>query len=95
MQTEPDRILPLSDPSAGLALVGGEGGSLARLTAAGVPVPPGFHITTAAYRRFVAEHGLQEQDTLKAYLAGQEAQERGCQQAEQAISERLDPLRQR
>jgi phosphoenolpyruvate synthase/pyruvate phosphate dikinase len=41
--------------------VGGKGASLARIAAAGLPVPPGFHITTAAYRRFVSEHGLQEQ----------------------------------
>jgi rifampicin phosphotransferase len=31
------------------------------MAAAGLPVPPRFHITTAAYRRFVTEHGLQEQ----------------------------------
>ena len=61
MQTKPDLILPLSDTSAGLSLVGGKGASLARLAAAGLPVPDGFHVTTAAYRQFVAEHGLQEQ----------------------------------
>ena len=54
-------ILPLSDVSAHLSQVGGKGASLARMAAAGLPVPPGFHITTAAYRRFVTEHGLQEQ----------------------------------
>jgi rifampicin phosphotransferase len=54
-------ILPLSDASAGLSQVGGKGASLARMAAAGLPVPPGFHITTAAYRRFVEENGLQEQ----------------------------------
>jgi len=57
---ESSLIVPLGDASAGLSLVGGKGASLARLAAAGLPVPPGFHITTAAYRRFVAEHGLQE-----------------------------------
>ena len=41
--------------------VGGKGASLARMAAAGLPVPPGFHITTAAYRRFMTENGLQEQ----------------------------------
>ncbi len=61
METKPNFIVPLSDPSAGLSQVGGKGASLARLAAAGLPVPPGFHITTAAYRRFVTEHGLQEQ----------------------------------
>jgi len=61
MQAKPNFIMPLSDASAGLSQVGGKGASLARLAAAGLPVPPGFHITTAAYRRFVAEHELQEQ----------------------------------
>lgn len=39
--------------------IGGKGRSLARLANAGFAVPGGFQITTAAYRRFVAEHGLQ------------------------------------
>ena len=51
--------LPLSDPRADLALAGGKGASLARLVRAGLPVPAGFHITTAAYRAFVEENGLQ------------------------------------
>ena len=46
-------ILALDDASATLELVGGKGASLARLVAAGLPVPPGFHVTTTAYRRFV------------------------------------------
>src|SRR6266849_3017207 len=54
-------ILPLSDVSAHLSQVGGKGASLARMAAAGLPVPAGFHVTTAAYRRFVTKHGLQEQ----------------------------------
>src|SRR5437016_4591771 len=53
-------VLALDDASATLEQVGGKGASLARLAAAGLPVPPGFHITTAAYRRFVTENGLQE-----------------------------------
>ncbi|MBN1874298.1 MAG: hypothetical protein JXA33_08700 [Anaerolineae bacterium] len=61
MQVKADFILSLADASAGLSQVGGKGASLARLAAASLPVPPGFHITTAAYRRFVAEHSLQEQ----------------------------------
>ena len=54
-------VLALDDPAATLEQVGGKGASLARLAAVGLPVPPGFHITTAAYRYFVAENGLQEQ----------------------------------
>lgn len=75
MPTKPDLILPLSDTSAGLSLVGGKGASLARLAAAGLPVPPGFYITTTAYRQFVAEYGLQEQilAAVSAVNAGQPA----------------------
>ncbi|MER7366538.1 PEP/pyruvate-binding domain-containing protein, partial [Nonomuraea wenchangensis] len=47
-------VLPLDDPVADLALAGGKGASLARLARAGLPVPGGFHVTTAAYRAFVA-----------------------------------------
>ncbi|MEV4287674.1 PEP/pyruvate-binding domain-containing protein [Nonomuraea bangladeshensis] len=47
-------VLPLADPAAELALAGGKGASLARLARAGLPVPRGFHVTTAAYRAFVA-----------------------------------------
>ncbi|MDR3602316.1 MAG: PEP/pyruvate-binding domain-containing protein [Desulfosporosinus sp.] len=53
-------ILPLNDASATLELTGGKGASLARLAASGLPVPPGFHVTTTAYRSFVNENGLQE-----------------------------------
>src|SRR5260370_17383332 len=63
MSNEPGTtlVLALDDASATLEQVGGKGASLARMAAAGLPVPPGFHITTAAYRRFVAENGLQEE----------------------------------
>src|SRR5579859_5769574 len=54
-------ILPLADVSARLSQVGGKGASLARMAAAGLPVPAGFHVTTVAYRRFVEENELQEQ----------------------------------
>src|SRR5712691_6456235 len=54
-------VLPLDDDTATLENVGGKGASLARLAGAGLPVPPGFHITTAAYRSFVEANGLQEQ----------------------------------
>ncbi len=55
----PPFVLALDDASARLSLVGGKGASLARMAAAGLPVPAGFHITTAAYRRFVAANELQ------------------------------------
>ena len=37
---------------------GGKGASLGELMRAGLPVPPGFCVTTAAYRRAVVEAGL-------------------------------------
>lgn len=56
---DPALVLPLADPRATLDTVGGKGASLARLAQAGLPVPPGFHVTTVAYRRFVTDNGLQ------------------------------------
>ncbi|HZU00368.1 MAG TPA: PEP/pyruvate-binding domain-containing protein, partial [Ktedonobacteraceae bacterium] len=53
-------VLQLDDVSATLGQVGGKGASLARMANAGLPVPPGFYVTTAAYRRFVEANGLQE-----------------------------------
>ena len=53
-------ILPLSDTQADLATVGGKGMSLAKMIQAGLPVPGGFHVTTEAYRAFVAENGIQQ-----------------------------------
>ena len=53
-------ILKLDSLEATLELVGGKGASLARLAVAGLPVPPGFHITTRAYCRFVRENHIEE-----------------------------------
>jgi len=53
-------FLNLDSPQATLELVGGKGASLARMAAAGLPVPAGFHITTAAYRRYVNENHLSD-----------------------------------
>jgi rifampicin phosphotransferase len=46
---------------------GGKGANLGELISAGLPVPPGFCITTAAYRRAVAQAGLMDemQDALR------------------------------
>ncbi|HVH24450.1 MAG TPA: PEP/pyruvate-binding domain-containing protein [Pseudonocardia sp.] len=41
-------------------LAGGKGANLGELARAGLPVPPGFVLTTAAYRAFVTENGLDE-----------------------------------
>jgi rifampicin phosphotransferase len=41
-----------------LALVGGKGAHLGELVAAGVPVPPAFCVTTAAYERLLSDNRL-------------------------------------
>ncbi|WP_267642458.1 phosphoenolpyruvate synthase [Haloarchaeobius amylolyticus] len=41
--------------------VGGKGASLGELTAAGLPVPPGFVVTAGTYRRFIEEAGIDEE----------------------------------
>ena len=52
-------VLDLSEASdADLPLVGGKAGKLGELVREGLPVPPGFVITTEAYRRFVEETGI-------------------------------------
>jgi rifampicin phosphotransferase len=61
-------LLPLDTPAATLELVGGKGLSLSRLARAGLPVPGGFHLTTAAYYAFVSAAGLQSE--ILAALAG-------------------------
>jgi pyruvate, water dikinase len=40
-----------------VALVGGKGANLGELTSAGLPVPPGFVVTAAAYLEAVSESG--------------------------------------
>lgn len=44
-------ILPLDQADAALSLVGGKARSLGRMLAASLPVPPGFVVTTSAYRQ--------------------------------------------
>ena len=51
-------VRDLADRSGGLAELGGKGESLARLAEAGFPVPDGFHVTTEAHRRFLADGQL-------------------------------------
>jgi rifampicin phosphotransferase len=52
-------VRSLADEGVGLAEIGGKGQSLARLASLGLPVPNGFHITTAAYDDFIADHRLE------------------------------------
>src|SRR5512136_999112 len=78
-------VLPLSDPQARLEMVGGKGMSLAKLVRAGLPVPEGFHVTTAAYRQFVAVNELQPR-ILQALKEVEAAQPATFEAASQAIS---------
>ncbi len=44
-----------------IPLVGGKNGSLGELIKAGIPVPPGFAVTTEMYQRFLDEGGIREE----------------------------------
>ncbi len=77
-------VLPLADQGANLETVGGKGASLARLVANGLPVPDGFHVTTAAYRRFVVENDLQP-GILAALETADAAQPATLEEASKAI----------
>ena len=81
--------LPLDSPDAALERVGGKGASLARMAAADLPVPPGFHVTTEAYRSFVEENHLR--DGILAAVAQAQASdpatlERASQQIQSLIA---------
>jgi pyruvate,water dikinase len=52
-------ILPLHTNNATLALVGGKGANLAKLSQAGFPVPGGLLVTTEAYRNYVQANHLE------------------------------------
>lgn len=51
--------LPLLHKQATLEMVGGKGMSLSKLLTAGIPVPEGFHVTTASYKIFVEKNHIQ------------------------------------
>jgi len=73
-----DRLSKSDIPTAG-----GKGANLGELSAAGLPVPPGFVLTTSAYDLFVEEHSLQDRivDIARAVRPGDP------QQSEVAASE--------
>jgi len=50
-----------------IALVGGKGANLGEMVKAGFPVPPGFIVTSKAYRYFIKKNTLQEK--IKKYLS--------------------------
>ena len=59
MSVEAQNIVWFADVGReSVALVGGKGANLGELTQANIPVPPGFIVTTRAYRRFIEQSGL-------------------------------------
>src|SRR3954469_9352253 len=66
-------VLPFSDPRYQVVeLTGGKGASLAAMTAEGLPVPPGFVITSAAFAAAVDEEALREAMRRKDVEAARE-----------------------
>ena len=53
--------LALDAEDATLTIAGGKGTNLSLMSRAGFPVPPGFLVTTEAYRAFVQANHLQKQ----------------------------------
>ncbi|MBN1812577.1 MAG: hypothetical protein JXA14_12130 [Anaerolineae bacterium] len=79
--------ISLDDSRATLEVAGGKGASLTRLVAAGLPVPDGFHVTTAAYREFVEQNGLQNH-----ILAALEAVDPSCLDTLETASQAIRDL---
>ncbi|WP_346266148.1 PEP/pyruvate-binding domain-containing protein, partial [Georgenia thermotolerans] len=56
---EAPMVVPLADPRArAVTVAGGKAASLSALLGAGLPVPDGFCVTTAAYDRAADDAGL-------------------------------------
>jgi pyruvate,water dikinase len=68
-------------------VAGGKGANLAVLTDAGIPVPPGFIITTGAYRACLREAGIEA--ALAAALDGVDANDRASLERASAEAQRL------
>ncbi|MFN2151870.1 MAG: PEP/pyruvate-binding domain-containing protein, partial [Anaerolineales bacterium] len=64
----PHPLISLMSSQVSIEAVGGKGANLVKLANAGLPVPNGFLIPTAAYRQFVAQNQLLPQ--IKERLAG-------------------------
>ena len=66
---ETDLIVSFKDKDVSLALVGGKGLNLAKLTQSNFQVPSGFIITTHFYRKFVEYNSLE--DVIKNNITSQ------------------------
>src|SRR5689334_8594636 len=66
---QPNAVRPFTELSrADIPFAGGKGANLGELTAAGLPVPPGFVVGAPAYSAFCEEGGLR--DRIAAVLDG-------------------------
>ncbi|HEV2633837.1 MAG TPA: pyruvate, phosphate dikinase, partial [Actinocrinis sp.] len=68
-------VYDFADGNAAMAdLLGGKGANLAEMTRLGLPVPPGFTVTTEACRAYLATRNLPDglADEILAHLAGLE-----------------------
>jgi pyruvate, orthophosphate dikinase len=71
------RVLPFADGSAGQKdLLGGKGANLAEMTNIGLPVPPGFIVTTDACRDYLDAGRLPDGLMDEVHLALKELEER-------------------
>ena len=71
--TETPLVLPFTDPKCqDVSLTGGKGASLATMTAEGLPVPPGYVITSDAFRAAVDEDQLRELSRAKNMAAARD-----------------------
>ncbi|MCX6499609.1 MAG: PEP/pyruvate-binding domain-containing protein [Arthrobacter sp.] len=69
--------------------VGGKAAGLAQMTAAGLPVAPGFAITAAAYRSYLQTDGLQEFTRGVLDQLGSNRDQTAFDDADRTISERF------
>ena len=70
-------------------LLGGKGAGAAEMTRAGMPVPPGFTITTEACRAYYASGGKFPKGLWEQVLAGLKVLER---KASKKLGDPIDPL---
>ena len=81
--TEGRIIVPLEDvTSADLATAGGKASKLGEIVKIGVPIPPGFVVTTYGYQRFVEGTGISKKIESELSLIDPEKSESGEQASE-------------
>ena len=51
-----------------IPVAGGKGANLGELTNAGIPVPPGFVITSETYHKFITKTGIEDKIIDKEYI---------------------------